>query len=199
LQTFQTDQNLAIPSHLKTTQDKADWIHKEHMEKWVKWRAEQVTKQVQEIREVLKETDPKKMLSAAVFQNVEKAIQTVGQDWTSWVKEGLLDFVNPMVYWVPPETVGQRTADYLKRTEGRCPIYPGILTSTDFNVPVENVEKYVQGIRGAGGQGITLFCYATWSNEHRGERGLETIQDYDEALKEVFKEKAERPHSRTKT
>ena len=195
LQAFQADENLAIPSHLKTTQERADWIHKEHMDKWVKWRAEQVTKQVREIREVLREADPKKMLSAAVFQNVEEAIQTVGQDWTSWVKEGLLDFVNPMVYWVPPETVRQRTADYLKRIDGRCPVYPGVLTSTDFNVPVENVGKYVQGIREAGGHGITLFCYATWSNEHRRERGHETIQDYDEALKEVFKEKAERPHS----
>jgi uncharacterized lipoprotein YddW (UPF0748 family) len=199
LQAFQADENLTIPSHLKTTQERADWIHQEHMDNWVKWRAEQVTKQVREIRKALRKADPKKMLSAAVFQNVEEAIQTVGQDWISWAKEGLLDFVNPMVYWVPPETVEQRTADYLKRIEGKCPIYPGILTSTDFNVPVENVKKYVQGIREAGGHGITLFCYATWSNEHRIERGHETIQDYDEALKGVFKEKAKRPHSRTKT
>jgi len=31
------------------------------------------------------------------------------------------------------------------------------------------------------------------SKEHRKEHDLETIQDYDEALKEVFKEKTERP------
>jgi len=58
---------------------------------------------------------------------------------------------------------------------------------------VENVKKYVQGIREAGGHGITLFCYATWSNEQRREHDLETIRDYDEALKEAFKEKTERP------
>ena len=119
----------------------------------------------------------------------------MGQDWISWAKEGLLDFVNPMVYWVPPETLRKRTAEYVNRIEGKCYVYPGILTSTNFNVPIENVEEYVQRIREVGGHGVTLFCYSTWSNDYRKERGIQPIQGYDEALRRVLKKRAEPPHS----
>lgn len=196
LETFQVDENLTIPSNLKTIREKTDWIHQEHEEEWIRWRAGQVTKQIKEIRQALKKLDSQKLLSAAVFQKYDEAYRTVGQDWIPWAKEGLLDFVNPMVYQVPPETLRERTGEYVQQIKGKCHVYPGILTAPNFNVPVGNVEKYVQGIREMGGHGVTFFCYSTWSSDYRKERGIQPIQDYDEALREVLKTRAGHPHSK---
>lgn len=68
--------------------------------KWRLWRYRQTNQLAREIRAGLKEVKPEAELSAYVW-----GAQTYGtgwsicQDWKTWVKEGLLDWVNPMGYY----------------------------------------------------------------------------------------------------
>ncbi len=68
--------------------------------KWRLWRYRQTNQLAREIRAALKEVKPDADMSAYVW-----GAQSYGtgwgicQDWKTWVKEGLLDWVNPMGYY----------------------------------------------------------------------------------------------------
>jgi len=52
---------------------------------------------VREARDAVRAINPAIRFSAAVFPS-PAAAATRGQDWPAWVREGLVDFVCPMIY-----------------------------------------------------------------------------------------------------
>lgn len=66
-----------------------------------------LTEFVREASKALRAAHPDIVLSAAVFPTPEAAA-AAGQDWPAWVREGLLDFVCPMIY---TETTARFSAD----------------------------------------------------------------------------------------
>ncbi|MBE3584250.1 MAG: family 10 glycosylhydrolase [Limnochordaceae bacterium] len=68
-------------------------------QKWVKWRQDQVTSFVRQVRQLVNQIRPGTLVSAAVFaEPSQEAAQFRFQDWPLWVQEGLLDQVVPMDY-----------------------------------------------------------------------------------------------------
>jgi len=80
-------------------QDKADWD---------KWRAEQVTQLVRDLRAMLRHARPRAALSAAVGTVPDKALKEHFQDTRTWLREQLLDTVYPMNYAADFATWAQR-------------------------------------------------------------------------------------------
>lgn len=62
-----------------------------------------VTELVRAVSRAVREASSGALVSAAVFPTPAEAA-SVNQDWPAWVREGLVDFVSPMIYCDDPET-----------------------------------------------------------------------------------------------
>jgi len=183
LERFQREAQVSIPTDLRTTEQRSDWILSHEKEKWVKWRADNVTTLVEKIRSKLRDLNPDLRLSAATFPSYPECVETVGQDWISWINSGLLDFVNPMDYDLPPEKLQSTVSGYRKSISDRSfPIYAGIMTSADYLIGAEDVQAHTDAIEKAGADGVTLFAYSLWSSRFRRKKSLDPLGEYDEPL-----------------
>ncbi len=74
---------------------------------WAEARAREVTALVRRVRRVLAASTPDRRikLSAAVWPDPGPAYRDKGQDWRTWVAEGLVDALYPMAYFGPVERV----------------------------------------------------------------------------------------------
>ncbi len=75
---------------------------------WNRWRTQQVTQLVRDIRVMMKKVSPRVQLSAAVGASPKEAKRTHFQDSLGWVAEGLLDAVYPMNYAQDTKTFAGR-------------------------------------------------------------------------------------------
>jgi uncharacterized lipoprotein YddW (UPF0748 family) len=105
---------------------------------WSDLRAEEITALVREVRTALDGVRPKAELgsalskielSAAVFPDAHAAFVEKGQDWRSWLAEGLLDAVYPMTYFGRPERVGaqlEKVAGQVRSLAPNARIWAGL-------------------------------------------------------------------------
>jgi len=146
---FQDETGVEIPRQLKTTKEKADWILGNQSSEWHSWRATQVKEQVKSIKYRMKRISSRYRLSAATFarfpphgivandapprlEDYDSAVKSLGQDWISWANEGLLDFAEPMLYWIGPRDLETVTKHLMSRMEDKSfPTYPGVLVSNE--------------------------------------------------------------------
>jgi len=189
LKRFQAETGTDIPAGLNTTEEKSCWILSNEKEKWTRWRASNVTTLVREIRRRLKDLNAGLELSAATFSSYPECIETVGQDWISWINDGLLDFVNPMDYMIAPDKLREIVAGYRKGiTDEDFRVYPGIITSPGYAIKASEVKAHIDAIREVGANGVTLFAYSLWNSGFRKMKGLEAIGDYDAELVRSIRE-----------
>src|SRR5690606_37131673 len=87
-----------------------------------------------------------------------------GQKWWEWIKEGLMDFVCPMNYWLTPESFGQIIREQIARSENKVPLYAGLLRSDEFPIDQPLWEKYKLVAQEAGAAGISFFSYGGWKD-----------------------------------
>ena len=78
---------------------------------WAEQRAEAVTALVSQVRHELEATGRDLPLSAAVLSDPGRAFLNHGQDWPTWIGQGLIDAVYPMAYFGPEERVGSQLRD----------------------------------------------------------------------------------------
>jgi uncharacterized lipoprotein YddW (UPF0748 family) len=122
---------------------------------WEKWRTDQITLLVEQIRAMLTELNPKVQLSAAVKPEIERAYRQHGQDWIRWINREMIDFVVPMFYTGSSKEIERRMKDasqYVKR--GR--MFAGIGM---YNQKTKESIAQIQVARDAGLDGIVLYSY----------------------------------------
>jgi len=120
------------------------------------WRHRQITAVVSRIRREVKKVRPSIQVSAAVWAGWPGVRDSIGQDWGTWCRDGLLDFVCPMNYVTT-------AAEAVSLFNGQCraigsavPVYPGIAPTT-HNLPPEETVRHVDSLRQAGAKGFVLF------------------------------------------
>lgn len=134
-------------------------------------RAELITETVREISKAIRTATPKVKLSAAVFGNVDGTKTSIGQDWATWCKEGLVDFVCPMNYTLSHHIFKNMCLRQMEVCKGcKAKIYPGIGMSCawqDTGNDAELVSRQIIAARLAGCEGWTIF-----NLDRRAERVL---------------------------
>ncbi|MFZ1945946.1 MAG: family 10 glycosylhydrolase [bacterium] len=121
------------------------------------WRALQITQLVQAVHDAAKAIRPEIELSAAVFSAYPDCRESVGQDWVSWVEQGLLDMIMPMDYTDSPGQFAAMLEEQLALVEGRVPVYPGIGASSP-GLPVDQVIVQALETRNQATGGFTMFA-----------------------------------------
>lgn len=134
----------------------ADVFEGKHQAAYQKWRARLITSMVGTISTTLKRIRPEVKISAAVWPGWPAVINTLGQDWVTWIESGYLDFVCPMSY----VTSASEAVDWFQKhqqfTQGKAPVYPGIAPTTHNLSPAE-VTRQIDALRTAGAEGFMLF------------------------------------------
>lgn len=67
-------------------------------QKWLAFKTQNVTKMVTLLSTTIRKVKPKMMISAAVMTSLTGAIQTYSQDFGTWIQEGWVDNLDPMMY-----------------------------------------------------------------------------------------------------
>jgi uncharacterized lipoprotein YddW (UPF0748 family) len=150
---FQKDTKVTV-SHWPQEVQEGGPLH----EQWQAWRRGLITSLAEEISEECHRIKPHIFVSLAAWPDLEAAYNEVGQDWTSWVKAGVLDFVCPMDYTESKdELVNQQLGPQLKRVGGTIPLYAG-LGAFLMKSPAPLIEQ-VQAARELGADGFVAFAY----------------------------------------
>jgi uncharacterized lipoprotein YddW (UPF0748 family) len=141
---------LSSPAHL--------WLYIHQLE-WFYYRADKITDVVRTIRKTLKDKKPDVLLSAAVWFPSKLAYRYVGQDWTLWLSDGLIDLACPMAYSSKPEDIER---DLTPLVEKGYHIALGIGAWRDS---VDAIKSYIDLSRSLETDGFILFSYGDILNE----------------------------------
>ena len=126
--------------------------------RWQQWRADELTRQVRDIRRAIDEVRPGVALSAAVYRSYPSCRDAIGQDWGRWLRDGLVDFVCPMTYTDDLSNFRAETEAHLRigGTPGR--IVPGIgLLTAESRLAPDQVLAQMNVCRELGTPGFVLF------------------------------------------
>ena len=123
-----------------------------------KFRYKQITSFVKSVRDMINRVRPETTLSAAVFGKYPECRDNVGQDWKTWIDQGLVDYVTPMNYTPYTsrfhEWVREQTREHAKATY----IHPGIgVTAAESDLSPAQVIEQIQSARELGAPGFLLF------------------------------------------
>jgi uncharacterized lipoprotein YddW (UPF0748 family) len=135
---------------------------------WIKWNARQVTQLVKGIREAIEESGKPVLLGADVFPDAVTSDVLIAQEWGRWGKEGLVDFICPMLYTNNPELFHEYLKTAIDLSQGNCRVYPGIGVLTSHNnITKELIIKEVNITREEKTNGMVFFSGNSFNQELR--------------------------------
>jgi uncharacterized lipoprotein YddW (UPF0748 family) len=122
---------------------------------WQDVRRERVTSLLRRLRSAARAKRPSAMVTAAVVPDPTIARDSRGQDWPTWLAQGLLDGVCPMAYTTDAETFRAQMAAARVASPGRL-FLAGIGA---YRLSREQTVRRIELAREAGADGIILFSY----------------------------------------
>ena len=125
---------------------------------FLNWRESQIATTVLEIRSRMRALTPGVELSAAVFGKYPACTDSVGQDWISWLRTGMIDYALPMNYTEDMDALkdwlGTQTAD--RRIASK--IISGIgVTAAESRLNAIDVLRQIEVSRTMKCKGFALF------------------------------------------
>jgi len=122
---------------------------------WTRWRREQVTRLVGDIRRMLRRVKPAARLTAACAPDVARARARYFQDGPAWLKRGLVDAVFVMNYTDDLALFRKRQEDWQRLVPGRM-VVPGlgVYKHAAARTSIAQLE-----LAGQWGHGFSLFSY----------------------------------------
>ncbi len=140
---------------------------------WTRWRQEQVTRLVADIRRSVKAIKPAVRLSAACMHDFNEASSRFFQDGPAWLRANLLEALFVMNYTPDTTLYRQRQEQWLRIAPGtRTAVVPGIgvYMHNSPNVTIAQLQLAEQW-----GNGFALFSYGAMLEPGAGA-GLDALQ-----------------------
>ena len=123
---------------------------------WADLRAQAVTALVREVHDTLGRAGRPLALSAAVLADSAKAYLDHGQDWQSWVDQGLLESVFPMAYFGGLDRVGGQLRNLALAQQPQSPVRLWAGLGAYIKTP-EAIGREAAMARELGFDGVALF------------------------------------------
>ena len=144
------------------------WLTLLHL-RWNEVRVAGIRRVVEAVQHAVKRHDSRYVVSAAVFPNPATARLLLGQDWTGWIRGGILDRAVIMGYTPDPHRY-LTYLHYWRNISPRNAVSPGI--GIWFPHPERYLLKELQLLRGTGFQQVTVFDYGSLTRRNRTLRML---------------------------
>ena len=122
---------------------------------WDKWRTDQITSLVRDIRRMVKGYKPYLEISAAVGAVPEDAKKLHFQDVKTWIKEDLVDVVYPMNYTRDAKTFEDRVALW-KDFAGSKTVVMGVRIDDNVELDRAQLDSVLHTFRG-----YSIFAYSS--------------------------------------
>ncbi len=123
---------------------------------WSAFQREQITATVREVGDSLRAVRPGLSLSAAVLADTIAARGLNAQDWTDWVRRGLVDRAFVMCYSTPVQTVMDQLTGFAETLGVSGHVVPGIAV---YNTPPGLAAAKILGARALGFPLLALYSY----------------------------------------
>lgn len=122
---------------------------------WEAFQRAQVTAIVQELRDSVEHVRPGLPLSAAVLADTLSAQRRNRQEWSTWLRTGLLDRAFPMCYAPPVQTVLDQLVS-MSSQFGVDRVVPGFAV---YNSSPSAAAAKIKGARALGYPSVALYSY----------------------------------------
>lgn len=132
-------------------------VYRERCMTWDKWRRDQITAIVREVRAEQKIIKPHIWVSAAAIAFPDRAYLSLCQDWRGWLDEGLLDAVAPMAYSTDTQLVKYMTRSAAANVRPGQELWTG-LGAYMLSGREQELVRQVELSRGAGADGVVFFA-----------------------------------------
>jgi uncharacterized lipoprotein YddW (UPF0748 family) len=136
--------------------------------RWDEFRRARLTNLLRRIRSAVKDRRPRATLSAAVFPDAVDATTRRFQDWSGWLKAGLLDAVCPMAYTTDAATFRAQITG-VEQLAGQHDVWAGIGA---YQLSPQATIQHIRAARQLGAEGIILFSYDNLNSSY-----VETVAD----------------------
>lgn len=124
---------------------------------WARYRQDKVTKFVTEVKKITSCNNI--LLTAVVFPDRQKAIETKMQDWRTWSLNNLVDGFTPLILTSDKMTASSMIRD-IKANAGPCTkVYAGLFATFMGGSP-NDLLLQIQESRKQNANGIIIFDYA---------------------------------------
>ncbi len=123
--------------------------------RYADFRRQQVTEVVERIYYGVKKRAPDVIVSADVFGNATDAYEKRYQDWTEWLRRGILDVAAPMAYTPNTDNFRQQIRTAVE-AGGGARVWAGIGA---YRMPVAGTVEKIKVARELGAKGFVLFSY----------------------------------------
>jgi uncharacterized lipoprotein YddW (UPF0748 family) len=140
-------------------------------DQWRSFRRSQLTALVARLRTTVKSMRPAAIVSAAVTADVAAAERDNLQDWRTWVENGFIEALCPMVTGADAARITAQLSDVNAFSAGR-PFWAGIGAN---RLSQRETVDGIGAARRAGAQGIVLFSYDTLISPPKGTEFLSAI------------------------
>ncbi len=122
---------------------------------WTEFRAGFVTAFVEKVYNMVNTKHQGKMISTAVFPELDQAYQNKKQDIRTWLNEGYIDIVTPMVYFYEASQI-KSAVEQMMQFCGDAYCYTGLYT-TYHNQDNSQLQQHIEASNSAGADGFVLF------------------------------------------
>jgi uncharacterized lipoprotein YddW (UPF0748 family) len=152
---FADQQGIALEKTL--TPDAFNKLIKENAleDAWIAYRASYITSFVKGIREMVDEKHSGRLVSTAIFPEIEQTYSFKKQSIKVWLDNRYIDLVTPMVHFYGAQQVGEAVKNLKSMCNGaKC--YTGLYT-TYHNQTTDELAEHIDASIDAGAEGTILF------------------------------------------
>lgn len=134
---------------------------------WDRYRQDKITAFVMRISNLTKQN--KVMLTAVIFPDRQKALETKQQDWRTWSALGYIDGFTPLLLTCDAKTANVMMQDVIKNKNPNTKLYAGLFI-TFMNGSSEDLLRQIHEARKLNANGIIVFDYS-----HLKEKYIDTL------------------------
>ncbi len=146
---------------------------------WSTYRQNKISQFVKEAR--LLTINNKIMLTAVIFPDRQRSLETKMQDWRTWSVNNYVDGFTPLILTCDNNTASLLIDDIKKNSSYITNIYPGLFV-TFMNGSTDDLLKQIHETRKLDTSGFVLFDYAHFDSKYIDvlKAGAFNIKNYDE-------------------
>lgn len=148
------------------------------LEKWIEWRAAQITEVTRKVSERVRKLKPDLIISAAVMADPEDAYRTKMQDYVTWMEKGYLDAAITMNYTGDNDKFTARCNALLERRPDHGWVVPGM----SFAGEVEKIGQQIAITEELKTDGFAGFAYSHLFDRDNGHVPKEKTEAFVQTL-----------------
>ena len=132
-------------------------------DKWAQYRQSKITEMVRAFRVLTLKKG--KTLTAVIFPDRKKSLETKMQDWKTWSQNALIDGFTPLILTCDKQTANMLIGDIIKNSSKNTKVYAGLFVPF-MNGSSEDLLRQIHEARKLKTNGIVFFDYAHFNDTY---------------------------------